>query len=262
MSKKRQAQKAEPFISEKAIIRGFSYEYEDHDAVPMHYHQEHQLVYAVSGVMTVRTEEQVFTIPPQKAIWIPAKTWHSNEISGHVSMRSLFVAHRLGSKVSKSSFVIEVSALLRELILETCRMENLLRENVFDSKMAAVILGVLKKSEKVDLQLPLPKDARALEASRIMLEEPGEEVKISELARRCGASLRTLERIFYSDTGMTIGRWRQQLRMFHAIQLIEEGMSVTDAAMDSGYNSPSAFIAMYKKKFGVTPAKGIGRYEQ
>ena len=44
----------------------------------------------------------------------------------------------------------------------------------------------------------------------------------------------------------------------HAIRLLAEGNKVTSVALEAGYNSPSAFIAMFKKALGMTPAQYLG----
>ncbi len=52
---------------------------------------------------------------------------------------------------------------------------------------------------------------------------------------------------------MTFGRWRQQLRLLQAMQLLAAGRPVTAVALEVGYDSPSAFIAMFKRTLGTTP---------
>ena len=62
-----------------------------------------------------------------------------------------------------------------------------------------------------------------------------------------------MERAFKSDVGMTFGKWRQQLRLMHAMRLLAEGSKVTYAALEAGYSTPSAFISMFRKALGMTP---------
>ena len=65
--------------------------------------------------------------------------------------------------------------------------------------------------------------------------------------------MRTLERLFQSETGLSFGKWRQQLRLLYALRLLAAGRPVTAVAFDVGYESASAFIAMFKRTLGVTP---------
>jgi AraC-like DNA-binding protein len=62
-----------------------------------------------------------------------------------------------------------------------------------------------------------------------------------------------VERLFLEETGMTIGKWRQQLRLMQAMRLLGEGAKVTHAALEAGYSTPSAFIVAFRKSLGTTP---------
>ena len=64
---------------------------------------------------------------------------------------------------------------------------------------------------------------------------------------------RTFMRAFSAEVGMTFGRWRQQARLFAAIEMLVEGKSVTEAAVAVGYDSVSAFIQMFRTMLGSTP---------
>lgn len=73
-----------------------------------------------------------------------------------------------------------------------------------------------------------------------------------------GASARTLARIFREETGMTFGHWRQQIRLLAALERLAGGEAVTIVALECGYESPSSFIAMFRRALGVTPGKYFG----
>jgi AraC-like DNA-binding protein len=87
-----------------------------------------------------------------------------------------------------------------------------------------------------------------------LLSDPTNTQKLEQLCRGSGASKRTVERLFQDEAGMTFGKWRQQLRLMHAVRLLAEGAKVTHAALEAGYSTPSAFICMFKKVLGFTPA--------
>jgi AraC-like DNA-binding protein len=78
---------------------------------------------------------------------------------------------------------------------------------------------------------------------------------LDDLAAHAGASRRTLERLFVAETGMPIARWRRQLRLLQALQLLGAGQSVTHVAHMVGYATPSAFTAMFRAELGGTPAQ-------
>lgn len=106
------------------------------------------------------------------------------------------------------------------------------------------------------LRLPQLDDERIRAIGEALEEDPSDRRTLRQFGRAFGASERTLQRLFNSETGMTFGRWRTQLRLQHGVVLLGQGHSVTDAATRSGYQEPSAFIAAFRDTFGTTP----GRY--
>src|ERR1700741_4528373 len=63
--------------------------------IPEHSHPEDQLLFASKGVMTLRTKQGVWVVPPLRALWIPGNTPHAVSMSGQVSMRTLYLLPRL-----------------------------------------------------------------------------------------------------------------------------------------------------------------------
>jgi AraC-like DNA-binding protein len=107
----------------------------------------------------------------------------------------------------------------------------------------------------IPLQLPWPSDERARRAAAWLRAHPADPGLIKQMARRVASSPRTLERLFQYETGLTFGRWRQQLRLLHALQFLAAGRAVTQVALDVGYESTSAFIAMFRRTLGTTPRR-------
>ena len=205
--------------------------------------------------MTIRTRNGIWVVPPLRAVWIPAHTLHSVEMSGKVSMRTLYFLPKLCRGLAAKCVVINVSPLLKELILHACKFSKLNRKAVTERRIIEVLVDQLKVIEAVPLQLPYPVDARALKVARALSEDPADKRTLEELCADCGASKRTVQRLFLEGTKMTFARWRQQLRLFHAIQILASGEKVTTAALDAGYSSTSAFIAMFRKQLGTTPTQ-------
>jgi AraC-like DNA-binding protein len=118
-----------------------------------------------------------------------------------------------------------------------------------------LLIDLLQAARPLDLALPLPADRRALALARRLMIDPSESAPLAELARSAGASLRTLQRLFPVETGLTLEAWRQKARLIAAVAALSGGASVTTTAFDCGYESPSAFITAFKRQFGVTPGK-------
>jgi AraC-like DNA-binding protein len=223
--------------------------------IPAHFHPEDQLIFASQGVMTVSTAQGIWVVPPMRAVWIPAKTPHSVRMSGSVSMRTLYFLPGLVRALPSRCFVMNVSALLKELILHACTHTRWHQKADSERRVIGVLVDQLKAAHSVPLQLPYPADSRAARVARALGDDPAGQQTLADLSRTSGASKRTIERLFLTETKMSFRQWRQQLRLLHAMQRLAAGEKVTSAALDAGYSSPSAFIAMFKQQLGTTPAR-------
>jgi AraC-like DNA-binding protein len=175
-------------------------------------------------------------------------------MSGTVAMRTLYFKPRLAKALPQDCCVVNVSPLLKELILRACAFPTLKKTIRSQRHLIAVIIDQLETIPMVPLQLPNPRDQRALRVAEILLGDPSDRRPLTHICKLAGASKRTIERLFQNDVGMTCGKWRQQLRLMQAMRLLAEGAKVTHAALESGYSTPSAFISMFKKILGTTPA--------
>jgi AraC-like DNA-binding protein/quercetin dioxygenase-like cupin family protein len=255
MSQKRQPAVYDPVSHRRFQIATLARDYAAGQVVPSHFHDRDQLVYASRGVMTVRTGDGMWVVPTHRAVWIPAAVPHSITMSGAVAMRTLYVTPRLARTLPRSCCVLNVSPLLKELILHVCAVGALRRSVRREHHLILVTLDQLNGIQHVPLQLRTPSDPRALRVAQILLADPSDRRPLVRICKDTGASKRTLERIFQDDVGITFGKWRQQLRLLQALRLLADGAKVTHAALESGYSTPSAFTSMFRKALGTTPAR-------
>src|SRR5262249_54025535 len=157
---------------------------------------------------------------------------HGVEMAGRVSLRALYFAGDFARGMPRHCQAVNVSPLLRELILHAARVGLLWRHDAAPARLARVILDQLQLLPPVPLQLPAPRDARARGAIELLRNAREEPVSLADAARRAGASKRTLERLFRSETHMTLGRWRQRLRFVQALRLLAGGHAVTAVALE------------------------------
>lgn len=236
-------------------VRGLAVTYRDGHWLDEHTHPWAQLVYAATGVMQVSTPAAAWLVPPTRAIWVPGGTPHRIDMRGTVAMRTLYLAPAGDDPRLETCRAIEVQPLLRELILHIVKLGMLDTDRPEHARMEGLLVDLLAQGETAPLQLPLPRDPRAQGFARGILAEPGAEATLAELADGSGASLRTLQRLFLSETGLPLETWRNRARMQQAVAALANGASVTTTALDAGYQSPSAFIAAFKRTFGTTPAR-------
>lgn len=221
-----------------------------------HSHQKAQLLYVISGVITVEAAQGIWTVPPHCAIWIPAGAVHLARATGRITIGSLYIDPNQPEAGQKNCGIVFVHPLLRELILRFIGQPQLYPEgDTREGRLVAVLLDELHAAPVEPLHLPMPQDRRLRRLAETMLDDPSLRFTIEEWGARIGASTRTLSRLFQRETGMSFVRWKQQLHIGLALQRLALGISVTNIALDLGYESPSAFIAMFRRMLGQTPAR-------
>ena len=253
MSRKRQTPIFDPHGMPSHQLTTLSYDFDSGHEVAEHYHKEGQVLFASQGVMTIRTKAEIWVAPPLRAVWIPPDEVHSIVMSGTVKMRTLYFVQKLAKSAPRKCCVLNVSPFFRELILHACSKPAWKIRIVKERRVIEILLDQLRSSTAIPLQLRYPKDARASRVVEILIKDPSDSRTLESLCHSAGGSQRTIERAFLKETGLTFGKWRQQLRVVHGLRLLASGEKVTTAALESGYSSPSAFISVFKKALGKTP---------
>jgi len=238
------------------LIRSLASTYPDGFTIADHDHPWGQLAYGISGVMRVATHDRVWLSPATRAVWLPPHRAHSIRMKGAVALRTLYVSPRFSASLPDEAVVLAVKPLLRELILEVLSRGMLGPDAPDQVRLAQVLVDQIEQASREDLALPLPKDPRARALAERIQAAAEERTPLPQLAGAVGASLRTLQRIFPRETGLSLQDWRQKARMIHAAASLAAGGSVTETALACGYDSVSAFVTAFRRQFGVTP----GRY--
>ncbi len=237
------------------LVRSAATTHPDGARLHRHDHPWGQLAFCNMGVMRVVSDTAAWLSPPTRAIWLPAGVAHEIVMKGEVATRFLYICPELAEPLPTQPEVLEVAPLLRELILHILRLRMLHPDKPEQDRLARLLIDLTVQARRVDLVLPLPSDRRALALAEQLQDEPSNSAGLGDLARRAGASLRTLQRLFPAETGLTLEAWRQKARLIWSITRLSAGASVSAAAFDAGYESPSAFIAAFKRQFGVTPGR-------
>ncbi len=241
------------------LVRSGATTYPDGFRLDSHDHPWGQLAFCNSGLMRVTTDGASWLSPPTRAIWLPAGVAHEIVMRGEVATRFLYLAPELAAPLPTALCVYEVAPLLRELILHVLKLRMLHPDAPEQARLAQLLIDLLLQARTQDLALPLPRDRRARALADRVQARPGEPASLVDLARRAGASLRTMQRLFPAETGLTLEAWRQKARLIAAVAALSEGAPVGVTAANCGYDSPSAFIAAFKRQFGLTPARYSAR---
>lgn len=218
-----------------------------------HSHRRAQLLHSLSGVMTVMTEQGSWVVPPQKALWVPPGVVHQSRCWGDVQLRTLYIEPAMIETLPKVCCIIEVSPLLRALINEAVTFPLYYDMAGREGQIIALTLSEIGRLPQQSLQGAMPRDARLLRICEAVLRNPADDHDLDYWARVGGLGRRTLTRLFRQQTGLSFAEWRQQLRLLEALTRLTTGESVTSVALDLGYDSPSAFSAMFRKTLGISP---------
>lgn len=233
-------------------ISTLAYEYPAGFHVPQHSHGSDQVIYAIHGVMEIASGQGCWLIPPQFAIWIPAKRLHSIRMPGAVSMRTLYLRPGL-ARLPGECAVLQIPPLLRELIVEAVRIGQLRWRNQLHSSLRTMIVAHLESAASVPSFVTLPKDRRALLVAQTAMSNLRACGSFQSLCDQAGASPRTIQRIFRREVGSSFESWRRQFRLMKAIELLAGGCAVKEVAFEIGYRQPSAFVEMFRSTLGATP---------
>jgi AraC-like DNA-binding protein/quercetin dioxygenase-like cupin family protein len=238
----------------QAIV-GYAVDYPPGHSTGWHHHDRDQLVHGERGVMTVRTGEGAWIVPPGYAVWMPAGVVHEVRAASAVEMRTLYLRRDAGVEIGARCRVVAVSALVRELIARATALPPDYPAAGPEARLVAVLADELNALPPAPLDLPLPRDRRALAVAEALIADPADGRELADWGRTVGASGRTLARLFQAETGLSFGRWRQQRRLLAALERLAAGEAVTAVALDLGYASPSAFIAMFRRTLGASPTR-------
>jgi AraC-like DNA-binding protein len=234
-------------------IVAWSGRYHSGDEIPPHTHPRAQLLYAVEGVMRVLTPNSVWTIPSQRALWVPADVEHHSFMMSDVEMRTLYVDPDVPIALGRECRAISVSNLLRELILSLLEEPAEYPLPGRGEHLSALILMEINRAATHAVEIPWPQDRRLQRVCHLIMNAPGANFTVEALAEEVGASARTLIRLFPKETGLKYRQWAQQVQIAEAICRLGRGEPIARIADALGYASSSAFSAMFKRTFGVAP---------
>src|SRR5919199_1905367 len=220
---------------------------------PEHMHRWNQMVYAISGVLTVAVEGRPFVISPEQAVWLPTGLRHRVGTLLGAAFRSLWIADEAGAGLPERPTVFGVPPLLQALIVEAAEIEGEEDRDGYAGRVTGLILDQLRRARPLPGALPWPRAGSLAALCEAIYTDPADPRGPEEWGRKLGMSGRTLARRFEAELGMSLRSWRRRLRLFKAVELLGGGLGVTRTAMELGYSSTSAFIYAFRTETGCSP---------
>lgn len=240
-------------------VVAFATDYPAGYRIDRHRHLRDQLLHAVSGVMSVRTDDGLWVTPPGRALWVPAGVDHAITGRTPLAMRTLYLTPGLVAAPSARCRVLAVTPLAREIIVRLAETLPADDPATPTGRLVAVLLDEIASLREAPLTVPLPTDPRLRALVDALVDSPADDGTHDDWARRAGLSPRSLSRTFRADTGMSFGLWRQHLRLLAGVERLAAGSPVIEAALAAGYDSPSAFAAAFRRVTGTSPRRFAGR---
>lgn len=244
-------------------VTGTAVHYPAGHVVPWHTHPYGHVIYAQRGLLRVQAASGQWLVPPTAAVWLRPHVAHQLSMPVALQAHGLFVREADCTHLPSHDCVVHVSSLLRELILamtgdgspagrplspQAMRRQGLL---------GALVLQELEAQPPLALHLPWPAENSGAPLQRVcqaLVDNPGDTTTASAWAGQLAMSGKTLERRFLQATGMSFGKWRQQLRLLSSLPLLMQGLPITQVALSSGYDSHSAYATAFRKQFGYPPS--------
>lgn len=228
---------------------------------PAHSHWRGQLIYAISGSLKVVSTAGTWIVPPERAVWMPPEIEHAVQSLTEAETRFLYLDTKVYDGLPEKVTVIHMTPLMRECLLAFLSLPRFYDETGIAEHLLAVMVEELRVMPVMPLHLPQPKTLSLQRAANAQIADIASTPKLATLASEAGLSVRSFERHFQSETGLTWRKWVLQARLMEAISQLSDGARVGDVAHALGYEGPSAFVSMFKKATGLTPGKYFAETE-
>ncbi|WP_338622429.1 helix-turn-helix transcriptional regulator [Agarivorans sp. OAG1] len=228
-------------------------------ALVPHSHPRGQLLWAVEGVLRVTSAQAVWVVPSTHSVWIPGGVSHQVSCETAATTCNLFIDPSYPvRKHEQQGAMLSMSPLMREIVLRLTQ-EPQLMDQQSTQRLGLVAIDELEHLQAFEVRLPSGNDPRLVKLISYMVQHPNQAPSLVTLANQVGASVRTIERLFKAETGMTFRQWRSRFRLMNSLELLSKGESSTAVAHSLGYKSVSSFVKVFRQEFGRTPQSFINK---
>lgn len=239
------------------LVGGLSRDFADSTVLTGHGHDMGELKFALSGVMVVASTDGYWVVPPGRALWLAPNVRHKVRMLGKVQLRSVFINPGFWPGLPTESRILSVSPLFREVIIAVAVMPARPKPCQRTMLLMDLLLEEVNRGSTLPLHLPVPRDHRLARICTHIQEHLDDMTTLQEWARDLGYDQRTLHRLFVQELGLSFVQWRQQAKLLMALEWLAQRRSVLSIALELGYQTQSAFTAMFRKKLGITPSDFI-----
>jgi AraC-like DNA-binding protein len=228
--------------------------YPEGGRIPRHAHDWDQLALISESAAIVETDSVYVVHPLLKGLWLPAGVEHSIYSPRRFYLHALYFEPGT-LRTDADPQVLGLDNLARELILFLCAAPRASQRDARHVHALALLEEVLPAAKPESFSLPRPRHERARMLADYFSAQPGDGRSVEMIAAEVGgASLRTFERLFVEETGLSLAAWRRHSRLLTSLSLLAQGKSIGEVAHAVGYESAAAFSTAFKQCFGVSPS--------
>ncbi|MDT3377351.1 AraC family transcriptional regulator [Labrys sp. KNU-23] len=244
----------DPDLTDRPAV-AWQLDFADYEAeVPMHLHRKGQLILTLHGAVTCTADNEIWIVPPNCGVWIPGGVPHSARATVNARLNYLFVEPG-AAKLPEDCCTLSISPMIREMVDRLAREPADYPSDGHAARLARVALDELAEMPRERFNLHVSSNPKIRTIADALTVKPSDRGTSAEWAKRVAMSERSLARLMIAETGLTFGRWRQQLHLIVALRELASGATVQTVAAELGYESVNAFITMFKKALGSTPAQ-------
>lgn len=237
----------------------FHLDFADYEAeMPYHHHRQGQLILALHGAVTCTAADALWIVPPTCGVWIPGGVPHSNHPTPNARLAYLFVEPGTAA-MPQDCCTLSISPMIREMILRLAEGPALSVADDHLDRLAQVLLDELVLMPESGLRLPTSVHPKIALVTELLAATPADRRSLRDWAQHVAMSERSFKRLMTQETGLSFGRWRRQLHLLVALRELASGASVQHVSGSLGYETPTAFIVMFKKAMGITPARYLAQ---
>ncbi|MCF8998136.1 AraC family transcriptional regulator [Acinetobacter nectaris] len=244
------------FSEQLVVSKGSTSNYGD--VIAPHSHRRAQLLYASQGTIRVHTPDNIWIVPSNCALWIPASIEHSVVSLSAVALNTALIEKNASDILGKNCFLLRMSNLLKELVLRLNQIDIIEKTSTpynkeLKTSLQLLVFDEIQRARTLPIDVPWPKDHRLIFICEQLINKPNIRHDLTIWSEKIGTSTRTLMRLFKKETGLPYRGWIQQMHIVLALGYLTEGKSISNISEMLGYATPSIFSAMFKKHIGVSP---------
>jgi AraC-like DNA-binding protein len=211
--------------------------------------------YVSRGLVTAEYDAGISIVPPGRAIWLPSAIAHTLCTQGITRLFTVEVPYASLPPQPAGERVVDVSALLHELLREAVHIAGPRPAPLRDARLLDLVLDEISVMPATSLSLPLPQNEYLRRICLSLMNDPGSKISISDWRREAGIGSSSLQQLFVTETGLTFDGWRREARLLNAVQRLVRGDRIFEIAAASAYTAHSSFAASFKRRFGEQPSK-------